>query len=106
MRLDAARPACFRQATTRRGIRDEGDQQHDRHLTARRPPPGAEAPAGGPALDLRCPPNAAGSRRPDVCAVTRTTAWSCPGTPPAASATGGAQPNCATSEVITPCAKP
>jgi len=37
-----------------------------------RSPPLAEEPAGGPALDLRCPPNAAAARPPDVCAVTRT----------------------------------
>src|SRR6267142_805979 len=105
MRLDTDWPVSFRQATTRRGSRDEGDQQHDRQQTARRPPPGAEAPAGGPALDLRCPPNAAASRRPDVCAVTRTGARSCTATPPAASATVVAPPNCATSEVITPWAE-
>ena len=37
----------------------------------------------------------------DVCAVTRTHAWSCSRKPPAASATRLAQANCATSEART-----
>ena len=80
IRLDTTGPACFRQATT--ATRDPG-QRRPQATTATRQrdpalPPRCRAPAGGPALDLRRPPNAAASRPSDVCAVTRTGARSCP----------------------------
>ena len=77
MRLDTTGPACFRQATI--ATRDPGQGDHKQrpppnNATPPRPP--LQRPAGGPALDLRCPSNATASRPPNACAVTRTGARS------------------------------
>ena len=66
-----------RRQTTQRS--PERDQQ-SRTVAGRRPSaptrghPLAVEPAGGPALDFRCPPNAAAGRQTNACAVTRTDA--------------------------------
>jgi len=128
MRLDTTGPVCFppgagaardpgHSATTSstatqprdpapHGTETKPNRRGPQHSAPTRGHPLAVEPAGGPAFEFRHPPNAARSRPHDVCTVTRTHARSCPATPPPASATRLAPPNCATSEAIKPCAKP
>jgi len=122
IRLDTTGPVCFppgadaardpgHSATTSstaahhtaRPERNQATKPNRRGPPPSRPTRGhplAVEPAGGPALEFRCPSNAAASRPHDACAVTRTCARSCPRTPPAASATRIAQPNCATQRIL------
>ena len=101
MRLDATGPGCFRKALTWQGTQNTAQPQAataapqhdaapcetrqqsrtvaDRSCAAQPQPPLAEEPAGGPALDLRRPPNAAAARQTkrmrsdsDRCAVLPT----------------------------------
>gem|GEM_PF-6845591 len=78
IRLDTGQTGWFRsRRRQRRGIRDRRNHKQQpppNHATPPRPP--LQRPAGGPALDLRRPSNAAASRPPNVCAVTRTGARS------------------------------
>ena len=78
IRLDTGQTGWFRsRRRQRRGIRDRRDHKQrppPGHATPPRPP--LQRPAGGPALDLRCPSNAAATRPPNACAVTRTGARS------------------------------
>jgi hypothetical protein len=62
--------------------------------------PHAVVPAGGRPLTSGTHQTRPPAARPNACAVTRTHARSCSRKPPAANATSGLQPNCATSEVI------
>ena len=127
IRLDTTGPACFRQAHTWRGTQNtrrpqaapppnnttqprakaretkpnrRGPQPHSPTAAS----PHAVVPAGGRPLTLGAPQTLPAAARPNVCAVTRTHARSCPAPPPDASATRLAQANRATSEVIEPCA--
>src|SRR5882762_8433851 len=79
MRLDTARPGWFPPGDD--SDEGTGTQATNTRTAAEQPdvrrPPVAEA-RRRPAVDLRCPPNAADSRPHDACAVTRTAARSGP----------------------------
>ncbi|MEY9862220.1 hypothetical protein ABH935_007865, partial [Catenulispora sp. GAS73] len=69
------------------------------------PLPGASAArragaAGGPVFDFQAPTTPDDCRPRNACAVTRTGARSCPASPPAANATPGTPPNCATQRIL------
>src|SRR5882762_7495594 len=76
MRLDTARPGWFPPGDD--SDEGTGTQATNTRTAAEQPdvrrPPVAEA-RRRPAVDLRCPPNAADSRPHDACAVTRTAAF-------------------------------
>ncbi|MEY9863880.1 hypothetical protein ABH935_009533, partial [Catenulispora sp. GAS73] len=83
----------------------QGDHKQRPPADSATPLPGASAArragaAGGPVFDFQAPTTPDDRRLRNACAVTRTRARSCTRTPPAANATCGTPPNCATQRIL------